>query len=83
MAYLLRRSLFTDTKKKDIRASLAQIELKAQTSMWNSTSAIFKGTLIAGVFLENLFARSKEIPIYLLPAQQSKICAANDALLNS
>ena len=29
MAYLLRRSIFTETKKKDIRVALSHIELKA------------------------------------------------------
>ena len=68
MAFLLRRSIFTETKKKDIRITLAQIELKAESSIWESTSTIYKGTILASVFLENLLNRCRHITVHLLPS---------------
>ena len=74
MAHLLRRSLFSKNihaqiSKKDIRVSLANIEFKSDTAIWQSKGAIFKGTLLAGVYLENLIKRSEGHFIYLLERQ--------------
>lgn len=62
MAYLLRRSLFSKSvhaqmTKKDLKVSLANIEFKSGSRIWDSTGAIFKGTLLAGVYLEALQQR--------------------------
>mmetsp|Transcript_13202 Transcript_13202/g.17959 ORF Transcript_13202/g.17959 Transcript_13202/m.17959 type:complete len:83 (+) Transcript_13202:3142-3390(+) len=74
MAYLLKRSLFCQSKnKKEIKVALSHIELKAQAAIWHPESAIFKGTLIAGVFLEQLLSHCRQLAVHLLPSQKAKL----------
>ena len=51
--------------------ALANIEHRSQTPIWQSTASIYKGTLIAGVYLEELTKKCKGASVYLLDSQKA------------
>ena len=52
---------------------LANIEHRSNSTIWQSQSAIYKGTLLAGVFLEQLIQKCKSETVYLLRYQAEKL----------
>ena len=73
MAHLLRRSIFSGSTKQEIHTVLSNVEHRSKSLIWQKQASIFKGTLIAGVWLEELIKKCKHQTIYLLDHQKNQL----------
>ena len=68
MSFLLQKSVFRNRKQDEVSKVLTHIENESHTKIWDTQCSIFKGTVLAGVYLDELVKECKGKFIQTLPS---------------
>ena len=80
MAYLLRKSIFKHRKVTDILGILHHIETRSYSPIWTNLSLLYKGTMIAGNFIQDLVERCQGLVIHVLVPKGTKWSVKSEPL---
>ena len=79
MAHLLKKSIFKHRKVSEIQATLGHIETQSHSNVWSKHNLLFKGTMLAGNFTQDLVERCQGKIVHILVSKGTKWSIAPEA----